>query len=227
MEKTDIRRITVDDVWPMLLKSWDLVKFNYGLTLVICIVLAFGAFLSSLPIVGALIGGLLSAYAPLVFLKAAFEWENGRESDANELIATIKSKELFDHMFPLIIIQLALYAAPVLIAQIPFLNILFGWIGFFTFPITCVVGVAYPILYFNRDVPYQKSLALALDGIIKNIGPFLVGLCILVALLVVSTILLVIPLFLVGLPVLFVYQYIWYRVIYENLTVEVPDKAII
>ncbi len=227
MDRSQIRTITVDDVWAMLLRSWELVRFNYGLTLIICFVFAFGGFLSIIPLIGPLIGGAVTAVAPLVFLKAAFDWENGRESSIHDLTAVFSKKTLLQRMLPLLLIHGALYAAPQLIAQIPYFNILFAWLGLFTWPINLLVSVAIPILYFNESLNYQKSLSLALDGIIKNIGPFLVGVVLLATLLMVCTILLVLPLFFIGVPVLFVFQYLWYRVVYEGLTVEVPDKAII
>ncbi len=227
MTENDINRITVDDVWAMILKSWELAKFNYGLTLTIGFFIALGAFLSTIPFLGPFLGGLVSALSPLIFLKAAKQWENGHASHVNELVDTVKNRPLLEKMLPLMLIQAAAYAGPQLIAQIPYVNVMFGWIGLFTLPISLVVNVAFPILFFNQNLPYQKTISLALDGIIKNIGPFAFGVLILMGLLIVSTILFVLPLFLVGLPIFFIFQYIWYRVIYEDLRVEVPDQAII
>jgi hypothetical protein len=227
MDTKSIQRVNVDDIWAMILTSWGLIKDHLGVAVVLGFFLAFAGLASAAPFIGALIGGAIGALAPLVFLKAASQWEKGQEGEIPDLLKVVQNKALRDRMLPLMLLHFAAYAAPALIAQLPFLHMMMGSIHLFTFPLMLWLGVAYPVLFFNSDLTYQKALTVALDGIVKNMGPFLLGACMLVALLVVSAILFVLPLFFVGLPIYFVFYYVWYRVIHEGMQLDLPDKAII
>jgi hypothetical protein len=225
MDTEEIRKTSHDEVWAMFLKSWELARVNYPLTLTLSFFLVLSCSLSAIPFIGAFISGVALALAPMVFLLAGRQWEQGNASDLKTLMAPLQDQPLRQRMMPLIILQTTTMALPVLIGQVPTLNLLFGWIGLLTLPLSLVLLVAYPILYFQPDVKLEQCLSLAIEGISKNLAAFVVAALILFALLTLSALLFVIPLIAIGLPVLFMFQYLWYRVVYEQLVIEPLEPA--
>jgi len=95
-------------------------------------------------------------------------------------------------------------------------------------PVAILVGLAYPVLFFNQEkVDYKESLSLAFAGLSKNILPFIVGGFLILVLFFFCAIALVLPIFFIAAPVFITYPYLWYRVVYEDLVLEVDNQDII
>ena len=90
-----------------------------------------------------------------------------------------------------------------------------------------ITTMAYPIMLFNPVIKLEQAINLVIDAIAKNIAPFLVAFCMLVALFMVGAIALLVGVLFVSLPVYHCFSYIWYRVIFEGLGFNVSDKSII
>lgn len=228
MEKFKINKISVDVVWEMIWRGWEISRVNYPLTIGIVFIFFFGMMFGAIPFVGPIITAALATAFPLVFLTACSHWEKNNGSNLNEIMAVFKRNDLIQAMTPLLAINFALGAVPGVAAQIPFLATITTMFSFAIFPLSILLNLAVPIFFFNyKSMTVQKSITLAVEGLGKNIVPFIVGGILLMAITVFSAIALVLPLLLVGIPILMTYQYLWYRVVYEDLVLEVKDEGVI
>ena len=102
------------------------------------------------------------------------------------------------------------------------------FLSFASFPITVLVGAAYPILFFNhKKMDFIGAIVTALEGIGKNIIPFIIGLILITVFSLIAVVCLILPFVLIALPTIFGYNYLWYRCVYEGLGIEVEDEGII
>ena len=228
MEKLNINKINVDIVWEMIWRGWDLVRVNYLLCVVMVLAFFGGILLGQIPFIGPLISAFIAALAPLAFLEACSKWEKGEQSDFAEIFKVYDNKSRLNKMMPLLIINFVISSAPPLLMYIPFLSGVSSMLSFLTFPVSILISLAYPIFFFNfQSMNVSRSLALAVEGLTKNFAAFVVSGVLLVGIAFISILALALPFVFVAFPVIIAFNYLWYRVIYEDLVIEVKDEGII
>ncbi len=224
-----VHRITADDSWELLWAGWNLARVNYPLTLGLALCFFLVACFSAIPIVGPVITAVITTVAPLAYLKACHEWENGNKSSFSELMAVYKNQEIIKALLPLLFFQLALSALQALVSAIPAFGYLTGFVTLIFFPLSIVASYAVPILYFNhKNMNLQKSLRLSFEGIIKNMIPFTILGFLVIVIGLVGVLSLMIGLILVALPIYMTITYLWYRAVFEGLEFDKnTEKSII
>lgn len=228
MSQIKINKINSDVVWELIWKAWDLGRVNYILSLTIVFVFFAALMVGLIPFVGILISGAVGALAPLVFFQASQAWEKGEKSDVKKVMSVFDNKERLQALAPLIGISFLFSAGPTFLQQLPVVGVLAAPLPLLTFPVTIILGMAYPIQFFNfQTVDIKKAISLAAEGLWKNIIPFIVGFFLIAVLSVICTVLLLLPLFLIVGPIFITYNYLWYRVVYEDLVLEVKDEGVI
>ena len=82
-------------------------------------------------------------------------------------------------------------------------------------------------MLFNPGIKLEAAINLVFDAIAKNLVPFLVALCMLIALFAAGFIALIVGVLFLSLPIYHCFIYLWYRVIFEGLGFDLGDKSII
>ncbi len=226
MSSIKIHRITADDSWEMMWKGWELARVNYPLALIISILFFVGTILGSIPFVGPLIAGVVTTLAPLVFLEASRLWENGEKGDFQTVMKVFENKDRLNALTPLLLIQLVISAGPGLLAMLPFLGAVVGLLSLITIPISIIVSLSIPILFFNylyEDMDYKRALSWAVEGIVQNFVAFIVLVLLVCVLSVICLIPLGLGIIFVAFPIYITIGYLWYRSVYEGLQFE-KDK---
>ncbi len=225
MEKLKIHKIDSDVVWELIFKGWELVRVNYTLTVSIIGILFLSFFLGLIPFIGVLLAGIIGAFVPLAFYQSCSRWEKGEKGSFSDATSVFQNSELIGKMIPLIIINIVISGVPSLLQQMG-LGVVLMSLG--TFPITVLVGAAYPILFFNyKKMDFVGAITTAIEGIGKNIIPFIIGFILLTVFGAIAMICLVLPFVFVALPTIFGYNYLWYRCVYGGLGIEIKDEGII
>lgn len=225
MEKLTIHKIDSDIVWELIFKGWELVRVNYGLTLVLIGIMFLSFFLGLVPIVGIIGASVIGAFIPLAFYHCCAKWEKGEKGSFADATSVLQNSELISKMLPLMVINIVVSAGPNIMGQ---LGLGIGLLSVSTFPITVLVGAAYPILFFNyKKMDFIGAFTTALEGIGKNIIPFIIGFVLLGVFSIIAIVCLVLPFVFVALPTIFGYNYLWYRAVYEGLKITVKDEGII
>ncbi|MEM7647131.1 MAG: hypothetical protein AAF203_09495 [Pseudomonadota bacterium] len=220
--------ISAEITWEMIRHSWELIKVNYRLCLALVVIVLAAAFLGSIPFVGFLFGAALSAVLPLLFLPAMRLWEGGQPGDLKQRLAIKDDKKTLSRLLPLLIVQFALNAIPNGLAAFSFLGpTISSSLSMLSLPFSLLIGLAIPILLFNSDQDAAGSVQWALKGLLKNIFPFIVGALLLGVLALVSVLFFVVPFFFITLPIIMGYNYLWYRVVHEDLVIEVRKEDLL
>lgn len=221
MSTIKVHRITPDDSWEMLWKAWDLARVNYTLTLTLVFLFFIGALFSAIPLIGPLVAGVVTALAPLVFLNACSYWEQGEKSDFSQVMSVYKDQKKLNALLPLLGLQFFLAVIPGLVGLIPILAFIGGILSLITIPLSIVISIAIPILFFNyKDMDYMEALTLATRGSLKNFFPLFVLVTIICFLGFLSLLAMVVGIIFVALPVYMTTPYLWYRAVYEGLEFE-------
>ncbi len=228
MKKVRVNKISSDTVWEMLWKGWALAKVNYSLSLLtVLFVMVVMTFLSVIPGLGELAAAIFRCVIPIIYLVLCQKWEKGEPGSFDDVIQIFKDKETFLHLFPMFGLS---FAVAILVtffdnALPPASAVIFGL--FIASPMAVIIPIAITVMYFNRELDWIEALRVSTKGLWVNAIPFAVEMVLVMVLFVLSTLALVLPLFLIALPTLMTLQYLWYRLVHEDLVLESNDEPII
>ena len=251
MKTNQINKVSLGVGWDIIWKAWDMAKVNYGLSVLISFIISF---LFLIPVVREVVIGLTNnvfsevifsenvqvmgrifefivssfttALVPVVYVICAFHWEKGEPYSLRQIIADLKDKKNIKLFFPVVSVSFFLSFVSWV------LNILDNMVLTYIFTIitsmfTILLNFCYPILFFKPEIGLGKALVKSLQGTLKNILPFVIGLILMGFLLIVCAICLLLPVILVSAPVSISFYYLWYRVIFEDLKLESDEISII
>lgn len=223
-----VNKISVDDVWEMIWKAWELARVNYSLTLLVVLLYIIIMACGSIPGVGFVLTSFVTIFLPLVGLIVGKEWENGRPGSVDFIVNKIKDKETLNQMKPIMIFYFVFSLLSGALNQFEAASTM-GLIGisFVTTTVSVITGVAYALLYFNKETRMGQAFELAVQGCLKNFFPLFIGGILLAVISAISMLLLILPFFLITLPIFTIYNYLWYRLVYEDLTFKVEGPELI
>ncbi len=228
MNEIKVNKIDGDVVWEMMFKAWELARVNYALVVGLIALEFLLIFPSSLvPYLGSLLNSVIGFLFLLMFFKGFSGWEKGESLKFANLTEVYKNKERMAAIYPLLGVYIF---TNIISAGLISLGSLGTGLSFlFLTPVSIVLTMSLPILFFNyQKIDFKDEIRLAVQGLLKNVGAFFIGLFLVVAMFVLSTVFLVLPVFLIAIPVFMGYQYLWYRCVYEGLTfAEATDKEFI
>lgn len=227
MHKLPIKTVTIDTVFEMLWKAWELAKAHYAMVWILIVLFMINEALSSTSVFG-LFFVIFSSLLPVFFLIAADAWEKGIPITVKEVFSAVFDGKLLIRLAPLMGLKVVF---SILILFMPALPILPGGAtlatSILTIPITFFFSMALPILLFNSELKTVDTLELSAIGIYKNLIPAIAGFFILSVLIFVTIIVFVLPFIFITVPILLLQTYLWYRAIYTEIDMKVENKKII
>ena len=220
-----VNKISADTVWEIFWKSWELCRVNYRLS--IAFVLSFGLLLllGNTPYLGLIFSALFSPCFYLSILPTAKKWENKHPSSAQEALDEISNKAMIIKLSPLIYLSIFINLLSGIVFSIsptPF-NII-SWLLFLT--LNTIMSFIWPIYYFNTQLNLRESFEWALEGTLKNIFPLFLGGVIYFILSILTALLFFLPFIFITAPLSLVYQYVWYRCVFEDLILEKSERSV-
>ncbi len=179
-------------------------------------------------VIKVIITSLIMSLITIVYTICSFHWERGEPYSMKKILADLMDKKIMKPLLPLIAVSFLLYCgyridlvikSPESISGSIFASMIYN--SFFNLILSSIHFILifiYPILYFNPEIGFKKSFIKSLQGILKNTLPFTFGLILFAIFGFICFIFLVIPYIFVTTPVSICFYYLWYRVIFEDLT---------
>lgn len=220
-------------IFPLLLIP-SIIGFVMGFTNIILL----GEIISSAnvhvinQIFGIIIVSFITALVPVFHTICAFHWEKRELYSLMEILSDLKDKKNIKLFFPVVTVSFLLSSLSGIIGIFNNMAAINDMVltYIFTIPISMFMFIlifCYPILFLKPEMGLVRAFIQGLQGILKNILPFIIGFILMVFLFVACAICLLLPVILVAMPVSVSFYYLWYRVIFEDLKLESDETPII